>query len=222
MRLLIIEDERDLAFALQKGLEREGFAVDLAFDGAHGFSLARTFPYDGVILDRMLPRQDGLSICQQLRREGLAMGILMLTAKDEVDDRVEGLNAGADDYLVKPFQFKELLARVRAVTRRHSPQKSNVIQARDLVVNVDTGEVTRGGRPIALSRKELVLLVYMLRHPGQLLTQERLIEHAWDVETMPSHEALRTHVKNLRRKVDGEAAVKLIRTVHGMGYRLEP
>lgn len=222
MRLLIVEDERDLAMALKQGLERHGFAVDLAFDGEEGLSLAIAFEYDGILLDRMLPKLDGVAVCQALRRRGSTVGILMLTARDAVDDRVEGLNAGADDYLVKPFEFKELVARVHALTRRHAPQKRNVLEARDLKVNLDTAEVSRGGVPIALSRKEYMLLVYMLRHAGQLLTHERLIEHAWDFEAEPNVDLVRAHVKNLRKKIDGEASEKLIRTVHGMGYRLEP
>lgn len=222
MRLLIVEDERDLATAIATGLERQGFAVDLAFDGEQGLALARTCPYDGIILDRMLPRLDGLEVCRALRQDGKNVGILMLTAKDSVDDRVEGLNGGADDYLVKPFEFKELLARTRALTRRHAPEKRNVLVAKDLRVNLETAEVTRAGHPIALSRKEYMLLVYMLRHPRQLITHERLSAHAWDMESDASTDLVRAHIKNLRRKVDADFDEKLIHTVHGMGYRLEP
>jgi DNA-binding response OmpR family regulator len=221
MRILLVEDEPELSLVLQQGLERQGFAVDRATDGEQGLAFAQSVDYDAIILDRMLPRLDGLSVCRQLRQKGSAVGILMLTAKDAVEDRVDGLNAGADDYLVKPFDFKELLARVRALTRRHAPQKTNVLAAKDLTVNLDTGEVARAGRPLHLSRKEYMLLVFMLRHAGQLLTYERLLEHLWDLEGTPNVEVVRAHMKNLRKKIDEEAGSKLIRTVHGMGYRLE-
>jgi two-component system copper resistance phosphate regulon response regulator CusR len=222
MRLLLVEDEPDLAAALRQGLERQGFAVDLAGNGELGLSLARNFAYDGLIVDRLLPKLDGVSLCQQLREAGSSVGILMLTAMDTVDDRVDGLNAGADDYLVKPFDFKELLARVRALTRRHTSQRSNLLTAKDLSVNLDTAEVTRDGLAIALSRKEYTLLVYMLQHQGHLLTQERLIEHAWDAEGAPGGDTVRSHIKNLRKKIDAGFEDKLIRTVHGMGYKLGP
>jgi DNA-binding response OmpR family regulator len=221
MRILVVEDERDLAQALKTGLEHQGFAVDLAFDGLEGLALAKAYSYDAIVLDRMLPKLNGLALCQALRTGGAEVGILMLTAMDAVDDRVEGLNAGADDYLVKPFEFKELLARLHALVRRHAPIKSNVLQAQDLSVNVETGTVMRGDRPIALSRKEFTLLTYMLRHAGQLLTHERLLAHAWDAESEPNTEVVRAHVKNLRKKIDEGCQNKLIKTIHGMGYKLE-
>ncbi|HEY9723828.1 MAG TPA: response regulator transcription factor [Oscillatoriaceae cyanobacterium] len=222
MRVLIVEDERDLATAIATGLKRQGFAVDLAFDGEQGLSLASSGAYDGIILDRMLPRMDGLAVCRALRQAGANVGILMLTAKDTVDDRVEGLNGGADDYLVKPFEFKELLARTHALTRRHTSEKRNVLTAKDLRVDLETAEVTRAGQPLALSRKEYMLLVYLLRHPRQLITHERLCTHAWDLESDANADLVRAHIKNLRRKVDTGFDEKLIHTVHGMGYRLEP
>lgn len=222
MRLLIVEDERDLAQALKQRLERHGFVVDMAFDGNEGLHLAQSTPYDGIILDRMLPGLNGLAVCQALRARGVATGILMLTAKDTIDDRVEGLNAGADDYLVKPFDFKELLARTRALTRRHAPQRSNSLSAADLTVDLETGNVARGGTPVLLSPKELTLLIYLMRHPGQVVTHERLLTHVWDQEAAPNPEVVRAHIKNLRRKVDEGHATKLIKTVHGLGYRLEP
>ena len=221
MRLLIIEDERDLAEALKQGLAHHGFAVDLAHDGEQGLALAKTYPYDGIVLDRMLPRLDGLEVCRQLRAGGQAVPIMMLTAKDTVADRVDGLNAGADDYLIKPFAFQELLARVRALTRRHTPARQNLLQAHDLALNLNTGEVSRRGQALALTRKEYMLLAYLLQHPGQLLSPEQILEHAWDFDAEPTAETVRTHIKNLRKKVDQGFEPKLIKTVHGMGYKLE-
>lgn len=222
MRVLVVEDERELAWAIREGLEDQGFAVDLAADGEQGLALARAYAYDALVLDRTLPLLDGLALCRALRKQQATMGILMLTARDAVDDRVEGLDAGADDYMVKPFEFKELLARVRALTRRHAPQKDNVLVARDLVLDLASGVVTRGGLTLDLSRKEHMLLVYMLRHPGRLLTQQHLLEHIWDAEASPNAEVVRAHMKNLRKKIDAPFEEKLITTVHGQGYRLEP
>lgn len=222
MRILVVEDEPDLASALKAGLAPHGFAVDLAPDSDTGAGLAAAFPYDAVILDRMLPGGDGAGLCASLRKAGYQGGILMLTARDALDDRVDGLNAGADDYLVKPFAFKELVARLHAVARRHAPIRSSVLSARDLVVRLDEGAVERGGEAIALSRKEYMLLVHFLRHPGRLVTREQITESAWDAETDASAETVRAHVKNLRRKLGDDGPQPLIRTIHGQGYRLEP
>ena len=221
MRILVVEDKRELARALKKGLEHHGFAVDLAGDADEAWRLAQAFHYEGIVLDRMLPGQDGLELCRQLRAAGSAVGILVLTARDAVDDRVEGLNAGADDYLVKPFDFKELLARVRALVRRHAPQRTNVLLARDVAVDLDAGVATRAGVPLPLSRKEYLLLVYFLRNPGRLLSREQIIESAWDAEAEFNSDVVRAHIKNLRRKLDDGGDRPLIRTVLGMGYKLE-
>ncbi|MDB5099466.1 MAG: two-component response regulator [Cyanobacteria bacterium RYN_339] len=221
MRVLVVEDERDLASAIQEGLERQGFAVDVAFDGEEGWRLTQVFPYEAIVLDRMLPVTDGIALCRRLRQSGSGIGVLMLTALDAVDDRVEGLNAGADDYLVKPFEFKELLARLRALTRRHAPIRLNRLQVRELVVDLDGGTVEWAGNPMSLSRKEYMLLVYFMRHPGQLVTPEQIIESAWDAESDASADVVRTHLKNLRKKIEAAGGPPLIRTVHGMGYRLE-
>ena len=201
MRVLVVEDERDLASAIHDGLGRQGFAVDLAYDVAEGTRLAEAYPYAALVLDRALPDGDGLALCRQLRRAGYAGGILVLTARDALDDRVAGLDAGADDYLVKPFAFKELIARLRAVARRHTPNRSSRLTARDLLVNLDEGTVKRGDELLALGRKEYMLLVHLMRHAGRLLTREQLVEAAWDAEADASPEAVRAHVKNLRKKV---------------------
>lgn len=222
MRVLVVEDERDLASALKNGLELQGFIVDLAFDAEEGDRLAIAYPYAAMVFDRMLPHGDGVGLCQRARARGFSGGILMLTAKDALDDRVEGLNAGADDYLVKPFAFKELVARLHAVARRHSPVRTNVLSARDLTIRLDEGVVDRSGSPIGLSRKEYLLLVHLMRHPGQLVTRDQIIDSAWDAESEASHDAVRAHVKNLRKKVERDGEPPLIRTVHGLGYRLEP
>lgn len=222
MRILVIENERDLASALKDGLERHSFVVDVAFDASDGGRLAQTYAYEALVLDRMMPGEDGLALCRRLRAGGYAGGILMLTAMDALDDRVAGLNAGADDYLVKPFAFKELIARLHAVVRRHTPLRSNVLTARDVVVRLDEAVCERGGQAVPLTRKEFLLLVHFLRHPGLLVTREQIMESAWDAESEATPETVRAHVKNLRRKLENDDETPLIRTVHGLGYRLEP
>jgi DNA-binding response OmpR family regulator len=220
MRLLLVEDTHALAVALAEGLSRHGFVVDLCDDGETALQLASTNPYLGIILDRMLPRLDGLSVCQQLRAGGSTVPILMLTARDTLEARVEGLDAGADDYLVKPFAFLELLARTRALTRRHAARRSNLLQAGDLTVDLSTGRVSQGTHEIPLSAKELSLLTALLRHPGRLLTHAQLLEQAWNQETEPTPELVRAHIKNLRRKLAEHGVERLIETVHGLGYRV--
>lgn len=220
MRLLLVEDARELAEALADGLSRHGFLVDVCGDGETALGMASLTPYVGVILDRMLPGLDGLAVCQQLRMRGSDVPILMLTARDAIEDRVQGLDAGADDYLVKPFAFPELLARARALTRRHAARRSNLLQARDVTLDLATGRVTRENQEIALSAKELALLTALMRHPGRLLTHAQLVEQAWTQEAEPAPELVRAHIKNLRRKLAGQGTVGLIETVHGQGYRL--
>lgn len=220
MRLLLVEDARDLARALADGLGRHGFIVDLCEDGDTALELALTRPYVGVILDRMLPGLDGLAVCKALRSAGSNVPILMLTARDTVEDRVAGLDAGADDYLIKPFAFPELLARARALTRRQAARRSSVLQAGGVALDLATGRVTRGDQDIALSAKELQLLAALLRHPGRMLTHAQLIEHAWGLEDEPSPEVIRAHIKNLRRKLAGPGGKSLIETIHGQGYRV--
>lgn len=220
MRLLLVEDSPDLASALVDGLTRQGFVVDLCDEGETALDLAQMQPYVGMILDRLLPGLDGVSVCRALRARGLRLPVLMLTARDSIEDRVQGLDAGADDYLVKPFAFPELLARVRALMRRPVELKANVLQARDVVLDLATGRVTRQGRDIQLSAKELVLLAALLRHPGRLLTHEQIVDQAWNMDAAPSPEVIRAHIKNLRRKLAEHGAGGLIETVHGLGYRL--
>jgi DNA-binding response OmpR family regulator len=220
MRLLLVEDAHALAIALSEGLSRHGFVVDVCDDGETALDLAVTNPYVGIILDRVLPRLDGLSVCQRLRARGSAVPILMLTARDTLEDRVEGLDAGADDYLVKPFAFPELLARARALTRRHAAQRTNLLQAGELTLDLSTGRLQRGSHDIPVSAKELHLLTALLRHPGRLLTHAQLVEQAWDHEAEPTPELVRAHIKNLRRKLAEHGVERLIETVHGLGYRV--
>jgi len=221
VRILIVEDEPDLALALKSGLVQQGFAVDVAHDGNEGLDLALGLPYDLILLDRMLPGRDGVSICHEIRRQGLHMPVLMLTAKDAIDDRVEGLDSGADDYLVKPFELKELMARVRARLRPTAPLSANILTAADLTLDLASGEVRRGGKLLQLSRKEFALLAHLMRFPGRLFTKEQLLEHVWESEADPESDVVRAQIKNLRKKVDEPFERKLIVTVHGMGYKID-
>ena len=219
---LLVEDDELLGSGLNDALTRAQYAHEWVRDGRAALAAVRSSDFDLVILDLGLPRLDGMGVLQQMRAGGDRTPVLILSARDAIRDRILGLNAGADDYLVKPFEYKELVARVRALTRRHAPQRRNVFEASDLKVDLDTGEVSRGGVPIALSRKESMLLVYFLRHPGQLVTHEQIIESAWDAESEASADVVRAHLKNLRKKIEAAGGTPLIRTVHGLGYRLEP
>ncbi|MBX3205056.1 MAG: response regulator transcription factor [Labilithrix sp.] len=220
MRLLLVEDSPELANALSEGLQRAGFVVDTCEDGESALALAESQPYVGIILDRMLPTADGLDVCRALRAKGSNTPILVLTARDALEDRVEGLDAGADDYLVKPFAFSELVARTRAITRRHAASRSNVLRAGDLTLDLTTGEVKWGESEIAVSVKERLMLTALLRHPGRVLTYGQLVEQGWNVDAEPSPEVVRAHIKNLRRKLASHGGAGLIETVHGLGYRV--
>ncbi|MBX3263008.1 MAG: response regulator transcription factor [Labilithrix sp.] len=220
MRLLLVEDSHELASALADGLERAGFVVDTCADGESALELAESRPYVGIILDRMLPAADGLDVCRALRAKGSSTPILVLTARDALEDRVEGLDAGADDYLVKPFAFAELLARTRAITRRQAARRSNVLRAGELTLDLTSGDVRWGEREIAISVKERAILTALLRHPGRVLTYGHLVEQGWNLDAEPSPEVVRAHVKNLRRKLAEHGAAGLIETVHGLGYRV--
>ncbi len=207
--------------AIAEGLERHGFVVDRCDDGESALALPGIERYACIILDVMLPRVDGLLVCRELRARGAETPILMLTARDTVEDKVAGLEVGADDYLVKPFAFAELVARTRALTRRRSGERSNVLRARDVTVDLTAGRVMRGEEEIALSAKERLLLVALMRHPGRLLTHAQLVEHAWHMDEVPSPQVIRAHIKNLRRKLTSDGDSTIIETVHGMGYRID-
>lgn len=220
LQLLLVEDEPKVARALQQGLEAEGYCVSVAHTGEDGFFLASTRPFDLVILDRMLPGRDGLEILGTLRRKGFLTPVLMLTARDAVEDRVAGLDAGADDYVVKPFAFAELLARVRALVRRGRGDQLLRLSVADLVIDVPTRAVSRAGEPVDLTAREYELLEYLVRHKGTLVSREMLARDVWK-ETercTPLDNVIDVHIARLRKRVDQTYAVRLIHTVRGVGF----
>jgi two-component system, OmpR family, response regulator len=220
MRLLVVEDEVKLAGLLKRGLEEEGYAVDTASDGREALWLAGESPYDAVVLDVMLPDVDGFEICRRLRESGRWAPVLMLTARDSVPDRVEGLDAGADDYLTKPFSFAELLARLRALVRRGGPERPPTLRVGNLTLDPATRRVARGAVSIELTAKEFALLEYFVRHPGEVLSRSRLIEHVWDFAYDGDSNVVDVYVRYLREKVDRPFGRESIETVRGAGYRL--
>lgn len=222
MRILVVEDEHKIAGSIKKGLEQESYAVDLAFDGEYGFDLAVTEDYDVIILDLMLPEMDGLEVCRRLREKQIHIPILMLTAKGQLKDKVDGLNAGADDYLVKPFAFAELLARIKALTRRPKQTLNPVLTVGDLSLNTITFEVKRVGKKINLSKKEFALLEYLLRHKGKILTKDQIINHVWDYDADVLPNTVEVYIGYLRNKIDRAFKNKpsLIQTVRGFGYKI--
>jgi OmpR-family two-component system manganese-sensing response regulator len=228
MRILLVDDEVELTDALSQILEREGYRVDVANDGTIGNHLAVQGDYDLLVLDWMLPSVSGVEICQQVRSRSCLTPVLFLTAKDTLDDRVQGLDAGADDYLVKPFELRELLARVRALLRRsqsllgdRESAGSSRLQVEDLELDCANQIAYRQGRAIDLSEKEAQLLAYLMQHPGQLLTHDRIYQHLWGSENPPSSNVLAALVRLLRRKISGPGETPLIHTVYGKGYRLD-
>jgi DNA-binding response OmpR family regulator len=220
MRLLVVEDDAVLNRGLVASLSKEGYVVDAALDGAEGQALAEAGVYDTIVLDVMLPTRDGIDVCRALRRQRMRTPILLLTARDTVDDRVRGLDSGADDYLVKPFAFQELLARVRALVRRTMPEPSAILTVADLTADPATHRVQRGDREIILTAKEFALLEYFLRHPGQILTRELLESHVWSYDFVSESNVVEAGVGRLRRKIDDPFEDKLLETVRGVGYRL--
>jgi DNA-binding response OmpR family regulator len=221
MRVLVVEDERRISAYLKRGLEEQGYAVDAVFSGAEALDWAQAAEYDLILLDILLPEMDGISACRELRRRGVRSPILMLTARDAVDDRVAGLDAGADDYLVKPFAMRELLARARALTRRSGDGvRTPVLQVADLTLNTLTHRVQRGERPIELTAKEHAVLECLLREPDRVLTRTMIAEHVWNYEVYNQSNVVDVYIRNLRRKIDDPFELKLIHTVRGAGYRL--
>ena len=223
MRILIVEDERRLAQFLKKGFEAESMAVDVAVSGDEGAALGREGNYDAIILDIMLPGKDGLSVLQEIRGAGKPTPILILSARGDVEDRIRGLNLGADDYLPKPFAFAEVLARVRALLRRQSADgdRGSVLRADDLSVDLLSRKATRGGREIELTNKEFQLLEYLLRSKNRVLSRVLIIEHIWDMQFDGGTNVVDVVINRLRRKIDDGARHPLIRTVRGVGYVLE-
>jgi two-component system OmpR family response regulator len=222
VRALVVEDERKMAALIRRGLVEEGYAADVARTGEDAIQMARATAYDVIVLDVMLPDLDGLGVCRELRDSGTWTPILMLTARDRVEDRVAGLDAGADDYLTKPFSFAELLARLRALARRGVAERPTVLQAGSLRLDPATRQVWRGGREIELSAKEFGLLETFMRRPGQVLSRLDLLEHVWDYAYENRSNVVDVYVSYLRAKLDQPFGLRSIETVRGAGYRLRP
>lgn len=222
MKVLIVEDEHKIANLIRQGLEQERFVVDIAYDGTAGYDYASSEPYDAIVLDRLLPGMDGLTICKKLREHGNHIPIIMLTAKGQVMDKVEGLNSGADDYLTKPFAFEELLARIKALARRPKTTIGNILQVADLSLDNDTYEVKRGEDEIILSSKEFALLEYLMRHYNKTLSKEQIINHVWSYDANILPNTVEVFVGYLRNKIDRpfKDRQKLIHTVRGFGYKI--
>jgi len=220
MKILVVEDEKRVTQFIRKGLKEEGHAVDAAYDGEEGGFLAEVNDYDLIILDLMLPKKNGIAMCREIRDRGVVTPVLMLTARDSVEDKVRGLDAGADDYLVKPFAFKELLARVRALLRRRSEVKTPTLKIADLELDPISRRVTRSGKPIRLTTKEYALLEYMLRNPRKVLSRTLIGEHVWDMNFDPESNVIDVYVSHLRSKVDRGFELSLIHTLRGQGYLL--
>ena len=221
MRILVVEDDKKVAAFLQKGLREEQYAVDVCRDGKDAAYEAQVHPYDVIILDIMLPGKDGFTICKELRENNVLTPILMLTAKDSLEDKVIGLSEGADDYLTKPFSFEELLARIRALLRRSQDYKTGTLKADDLELDPLRRTVQRAGTPITLSGKEFALLEYLLRNKGIVLSQSKIIDHVWDRNYDGTSNLINVYINHLREKIDKEAKVKLIKTVRGQGYKID-
>ena len=220
MRVLVVEDEIKMASLIRRGLREEGLAVDVAIKGEDALWMAQASPYDAIVLDVMLPGLDGFETCRRLREEGVWAPVLMLTARDSVEDRVAGLDGGADDYLVKPFSFAELLARLRALARRGPVEQPTVLQVGDLQLDPAAHRVRRGDAEIELSAKEFALLETFMRRPGEVLSRYALLEHAWDYEYENRSNVVDVYVRYLREKVDRPFEVDSIETVRGAGYRM--
>ncbi|MBF0512034.1 MAG: response regulator transcription factor [Candidatus Omnitrophica bacterium] len=221
MRILVIEDEVKIAQFIKRGLKEEGYAIDTAQDGQEGYSLAGSNEYDAIILDLMLPKMDGLTLCKTLRKEGNQTPIIMLTAKDTVKDKVKGLDSGADDYLAKPFAFEELLARLRVMLRKKDGRLQTQLKVDDLTMDLLTHQVTRGGREIELTVKEYALLEYLMRNAGNIVTRTMISEHVWDINFDTFTNVIDVYINYLRNKIDSDYSDKLIHTVRGKGYLLK-
>lgn len=217
MKILIVEDEHKIANSIKRGFEQETWATDVAYDGEEGYDMASSEDYDVIVLDLMLPKIDGVEICKKLRAEGVHVPILMLTARGELSDKVGGLNSGADDYLVKPFAFEELLARVKALARRPKLTNNEELRTNNLTLNTNTYEVKAGSKSIELSRKEFALLEYLMRNAGRVVSKENIIAHVWDYESDILPNTVEVFVGYLREKIGGN----VIKTVRGFGYKIE-
>ncbi|MGN1021771.1 MAG: response regulator transcription factor [Aristaeellaceae bacterium] len=220
MRLLIVEDDDVLRDVLQKRFIREGYAVDACANGVDGLDYALAAPYDGMLLDVMLPRMDGISLLIALRARGCSAGVLLLTARDAIEDRVRGLDAGADDYLVKPFALDELSARLRALLRKHAPTRATILRCGGLEVDTVAHLVRLEGRHVALTAREYALLEYMMRNAGQILTARQIFDHVWNYDAALETNLVPVYIGYLRKKLDRGSAVRYIHTIRGLGYVL--
>ena len=222
MKVLVIEDEVKIANSLKLGLEQESYAVDVAYDGNEGYDLAATENYDVILLDLMLPGMDGMEICEALRKENIHSPILMLTARGETENKVDGLNAGADDYLSKPFAFEELLARVKALARRPRENKGTIMIVKDLTLDTVTYAVTRSDKKISLSKKEYALLTFLMKNKGKTLTKDQIIQNVWDFDADVLPNTVEVYIGYLRSKIDKAfpKSKSLIKTVRGFGYKI--
>jgi len=222
MRILIVEDEHRIANSIKKGLEQENYAVDVCYSGDDGYDLAATEEYDAIILDLMLPGMDGITICKELRKNKIHTPILILTAKGQIQDKVAGLDSGADDYMVKPFSFEELLARIRALIRRPKTTVNELLKVSNLTLNPKLFEVRRAGKIVVLSNKEFSLLEYLMRNAKKILTKDQIISHVWDYDADILPNTVEVYIRNLRNKIDLPFKNKkpLIKTVRGFGYKI--
>ncbi len=222
MRILVVEDEHKIAASLKKGLEQENYSVDVSYDGIEGYDLASSEEYDAILLDLMLPGMDGVSICKKLRENKLNTPILMLTARSELEDKVNGLNFGADDYITKPFSFEELLARLRAVLRRPKVSEPQILTCGDLELDPQRFEVRRNNIKIDLSKKEFALMEYLIKNKNKIVTKEQIISHVWDYDSDILPNTVEQHIRYVRNKIDVpfKNSVPLIHTVRGFGYKL--
>jgi len=220
MKILVVEDEKKIASFIRMGLEGAGFDVEVSHHGDEGYTLASTRPYDAIILDIMLPGRDGLSILKNLRLKGNPVPVILLSARAEPHERVEGLNLGADDYLVKPFYIEELVARLHVVTRRAAGTGTSTIQVEDLTIDLLTRQVTRAGRDIELTSREFQLLEHLARNPGRVLTRAQICERVWDYDFDPGTNVVDVYIQRLRRKLEAPGSAPLIETIRGVGYRI--
>ncbi len=221
MKILLIEDEKKISNFIKKGLEEENYLVDTAFNGKDGFEIAVSAPYDLIIMDLMLPYINGFDLCKKLRESGVNTPILMLTVRDSVEDKVKGLDSGADDYLTKPFAFEELLARIRALLRKRNIVEKTILKIDDLEMDLISHKVKRGGKEINLTSKEYALLEYLLRNKGKIVTRTMIYQNVWDIGFDTETNVIDVFVNYLRKKIDGNGSKKLIHTIRGKGYMLQ-
>ncbi|MCX6579395.1 MAG: response regulator transcription factor [Candidatus Aminicenantes bacterium] len=221
MRILIVEDDKKVAGFLRRGLKEEQYAVDVCYDGDEALFQSQVNQYDLIILDVMLPKKNGFAVCKQIREEGNLTPILMLTARDQLEDKVKGLQEGADDYLTKPFAFEELLARIKALLRRTQDYKTKTLNVGDLELDPVSRKVTRQGKPVSLTGKEYALLEYLLRNKGRTITQSMIIDHVWDMNFDGLSNVVNVYINHLREKIDKGLPKKYIHTIRGVGYQID-